>query len=84
MNQQNKEAIVRALKEKKVSQPFPRCGSFNFQVIGQTIISMNESPKIISLGEAGVPAAVIVCSNCGFITLHALGSLGLMPKEMYD
>ena len=81
MNQQRKETIIKALKEKGVSLPCPRCKSSNFQVVGQTTLSMSENPSIVSLGGMVVPAALIACSKCGFITLHALGSLGLMPNS---
>ena len=83
MNHKDKDAIINALKEKNVVLPCPRCESSNFQVIGQTAISINENPTVISLGESAVPAALIVCTQCGFITMHALGSLGLIPKEIH-
>jgi len=81
MNLQHKESIIKALKEKNVSLPCPRCKFSNFQVIGQTTLSMSENPTIVSLGGAVIPAAIVTCSNCGFITLHALGALGLMPNS---
>ncbi len=81
MNLQHKEAIIKALEEKNVSLPCPRCNSSNFQVIGQTTLSMSENPRVVSLGGAVTPAALITCSQCGFITLHALGALGHKPNS---
>jgi hypothetical protein len=32
-------------------------------------------------GGQTVPAAAIVCNRCGFLSQHALGALGLLPKN---
>ena len=80
MNNEKKEKIVRALKDKGVNLPCPRCGDLNFEVVGQTVFSLNDSPCDIVLGGPAVPAALVVCSNCGFVTFHALGPLNLMPE----
>lgn len=79
MDQTLKEKIIKALREKNVSMPCPRCQSTDFDIIGQTAMSLSDNPAIISLGGSVVPAALIACVQCGFITLHALGSLDLMP-----
>jgi hypothetical protein len=62
MDLQRKEAIVKALKEKKVSLPCSRCDSLNFQIIGQTILSMNENPRIVSLGGSNSSRCDCLCS----------------------
>jgi hypothetical protein len=84
MNQEKKEKIIKGLLEKKVNQPCSRCQSLNFEVVGQTFILLNEDPKVFAVGGPAIPSAVIACSQCGFITLHALGPLGLMPKKQAE
>jgi hypothetical protein len=82
MDQVLKEKIIKALQDRKVSQPCPRCQATGFDVVGQTSVALNDNPSVATLGGLVVPAALIACSQCGFITLHALGSLDLMPKEI--
>jgi hypothetical protein len=33
----------------------------------------------LSLGGLGIPSIAIICNRCGFISQHALGTLGLLP-----
>ena len=79
MDQEKKEKLVQALRKKGVKLPCPRCGSSNFEVVGQSVIPLNDNPSVYSIGGPAVPVGIVACSNCGFITLHALGSLNLMP-----
>ncbi len=81
MEQEKKEKIAVALRDKGVKLPCPRCASANFEVVGQTLLPLNENPNVVNLGGPAIPAAIVACSNCGFITLHALGPLKLMPKN---
>ena len=30
---------------------------------------------------AAIPTIAIVCNNCGYISQHALGALGLLPPK---
>jgi predicted nucleic-acid-binding Zn-ribbon protein len=80
----NKEKIAQALYNKDVTLPCPRCTSSNFEVVGQTLLTLNEDPHIVTLGGPALPSAIIACSNCGYITLHALSSLNLMPHNNQD
>lgn len=80
MEEAKKLKIIDALKVKGVNLPCPRCGSKSFQVIGATLLQLNDNPNSVVLGGPSVPAAVVACSNCGYLTNHALGALGLMPQ----
>ncbi len=81
MNQSYKEKIAAKLYEKGVNQPCPRCASFNFEVVGQTLLALAENPQNIIVGGPAVPSAIIACSHCGFITLHAISALNLMLDD---
>lgn len=74
MNNKDKNRVIDALKEKGVDFPCPRCDGFDFEIVDQTNIILQEK-KIM-------PSAIIVCSDCGFVTFHSLGVLGL--KEIYN
>jgi len=81
MDQENKKKIAVALHQKGVKLPCPRCSSSNFEVVGQTLLSLNEDPNVFNVGGPAIPSAIVACSNCGFISLHALGPLNLMPNN---
>jgi len=80
MDNEKKTKVANALKSKGVNLPCPRCGSMNFEVVGQTFLDLNDKPNVVILGGPSVPMAIITCSHCGFVTLHALGALDLMPN----
>lgn len=81
MIEERKLKIVEALKSKGVKLPCPRCGGINFEVVDQTALSINDNLNAIQMGGPSVPAALVACSQCGFITFHALGVLNLIPKD---
>jgi ribosomal protein S27AE len=81
MYAQDKEArqreIIAALNSHAVRQPCPRCANMQFDLIGEAVIPLQETPGVYSIGGPGIPVAVVACRRCGFISEHALGSLGL-------
>lgn len=81
MDKEKKTEIAQQLKNKGVHLPCPRCNAVNFEVVGQTSLPLHENLSVMNLKTSAVPAAMIACSNCGFITFHALGSLHLIPKD---
>ncbi len=84
MNSDKKEQIATSLRNKEVNLPCPRCSKVKFEVVGQTLLSLNEHPSTITIGGPALPTAIIACSNCGFISLHALSALDLMPSNDPD
>ncbi len=81
MDNDQKINIAETLQAKGVTRPCPRCSTNQFDIIGKTFLPLNESPNKIAIGGPTIPSIVIACTNCGFLTYHALGPLGLMPKE---
>ncbi len=82
MNQltpEQKQNIINALNSKNVNGPCPRCGNKNFILAdGYFNHSMQVDLTNFSLGGPSIPTIATVCSNCGFISEHALGVLGLI------
>lgn len=79
----DKNEIIKKIEEKGATQPCPRCGNNNFAIVDGYL---NQSvQKEISggliIGGPSIPSVAVVCSNCGFISQHALGSLGLLPTK---
>lgn len=66
---------IDALTQKNVKAPCPRCGNVHFEILGETYFSLQDNPNTFRVGGPSIPAVIIVCSKCGFITFHAQGPL---------
>ena len=76
------EAIKKALTERGAVQPCPRCTKTAFSVIeGYFNQVLQQGISEIRIDGRGLPMVAIACSNCGFISQHALGALDLMPSD---
>lgn len=78
-----KDEVIKKLTEKRAVQPCSRCGCPTFTVLdGYSKIMLDkEVDGNIRLGGPFVPVTAVVCTNCGAITMHALGALGLLGKQ---
>lgn len=77
-----KEDIIKALKERGVKLPCPRCGNQKFTLLdGYFNQTIQTELKGIVIGGPSVPTIVVACTRCGYLSQHALGALGLLPKE---
>ena len=79
----DRKKVAEILQGKGVKLPCHRCGSLRFSVIdGYAHYSIQpELSGGIVIGGPIVPVALVACENCGAITAHALGALGLLPKD---
>lgn len=79
-----KQKIIEKLNQKFDSQGIkcPMCGNNHF-IIGDGYFNsfMQDDFKNINLGGPSIPSIPIICDKCGFISSHALGVLGLLPKD---
>jgi len=74
--------IVRILTERGAILPCPRCGRKEFSLEDGFIFNTLQSDfGVYNIGGSGIPSIVTVCRNCGFMSQHAIGVLGLLPKE---
>jgi len=79
----NKNEIAKILGEKGATKPCQRCGNDKFTVIDGFFnfpVHAKLSNNVV-VGGPNVPSALVACVNCGSITAHALGPLGLLDKE---
>jgi predicted nucleic-acid-binding Zn-ribbon protein len=79
MDKQKQGQIIKALEEKNVTQPCPRCRNLEFEVLGETKIELHTGPTIIGLpgNRLYLPVFLISCKRCGYIAQHAAAMLGL-------
>ena len=80
--QDQKDAIIKALSERGANLPCPRCGNNSFTLLdGYFNQIIQDEPKGIVLGGRTIPSIIIACKRCGYLSQHAIGVLGLLPKE---
>jgi uncharacterized Zn finger protein len=78
MEQNLLNEVVAKLNEKGVRMPCPRCGQAKFSIVGESFIAIQENPNAIVIGGPSIPTVIVACDNCGYITQHAKGPLGLL------
>ncbi len=82
LSKEEKEKIIKVLDERGAKLPCPRCGNNNFTLLdGYFNQTIQTEMKGMVIGGPSVPSAVVACSRCGYLSQHALGALGLLPKE---
>jgi hypothetical protein len=77
-NQQTR--IKERLSEKGAIAPCPRCGQLEFALINNGILKpaiQDTSDNVISSGVT-IPSVITICVQCGFLSIHALGTLGFL------
>ena len=79
MEQTRLDQVVAALKSKGVNRSCPRCGHVKFSVIGETHVTLQPSPGVLTVGGGSIPSILVACDNCGYMTQHASVPLGLAP-----
>ncbi|MAZ65552.1 MAG: hypothetical protein CMF25_00385 [Kangiellaceae bacterium] len=80
MEQKRLDECVQALNSRGVKLPCPRCGQKSFSIVAETIIPINDKPNVVAVGGPSIPTIIVACDNCGYITQHAQGPLGLLKE----
>lgn len=85
MNEVPKERIdeiIKTLEKRRATRPCPRCGNRDFTIeSGYFNQPIQSDLKGLSIGGRSIPSAIVICIKCGYISQHALGVLGLLPRE---
>ncbi len=78
----DKRKIIAKLAEKKVVASCPMCSNKNFTLAdGYFTNPLQMSPQGgLLIGGPSIPTIAIICTQCGFISQHALGILGLLQQ----
>jgi hypothetical protein len=78
-----KQRIIDELNRRGANQPCPRCGQNQFALtdgyISHPLTNQTSGPFVI--GGPAVPTIGVVCTNCGYLSEHAIGVLGLLKGE---
>ena len=82
LSDERKQEIVKALKKNGAVLACPRCKNDSFSLLdGYFTQAIQTQLGGVVLGGRTVPSAVLACDRCGFLSQHALGPLGLLPKK---
>lgn len=76
---QFQEKVSEALNEKDALLACPRCGHEQFSVVDKEAYipitkSMEEKESPIHFA---VPVAIVICENCGYLSMHSTKALGV-------
>ena len=84
ITQEEKQRIILELNKRFGSSGIkcPMCGNNHF-IIGDGYFNsfMQDDFRSLNLGGPSISSIPIICDRCGFISSHALGVLGLLPKN---
>jgi hypothetical protein len=75
----DKHKIVAALKARGAGS-CPRCNDSQWTVSEFLRIDVQATPERDSTERTTIPAIMVVCEHCGFISQHALQPLGVWPQ----
>lgn len=85
LNQEEKQKIIQILSEKINTLKCPMCDNKNFSIAdGYFFNLIQDNLESIKLGGVSIPTIAIICKKCGFVSQHALGTLGLLPTKMKE
>lgn len=80
--QEQRDEIVRILRERGANQPCEVCTRNNFTIMDTAVhMSVRDLTGAIQIPGTTLPTVAVLCTNCGNIRFHALGILGLLPRE---
>lgn len=78
---EDKQVIIEKIQSIISNLECPICHNKSFIIAdGYFNTAIQGDLKGMRLGGPSIPSIGIICDKCGFISHHALGVLGLMPK----
>lgn len=86
LTEDKKNELIRVLTERLGKNgrksSCPMCGNAHFTIADAYLTNTLQADfNSVTLGGPSIPSLAIICTNCGFISQHSLGILGLLPKE---
>lgn len=84
ISQEEKQRIIQKLNAKlgHTGAKCPMCGNTHFIIAdGYFNTYIQDDLKNFNMGGQSIPSISIICDKCGFMSLHALGILGLLSSS---
>ncbi len=81
LTERQKQTVLGALKE-RIRGGCPMCLQANWTIHNEVVSTMTASlGGDTTIGGGFVPMIQIICNNCGFVSHHAVGLLGISLNE---
>ena len=82
MDKEQKELIIKKLAEVLPELTCPMCHHSQFIIADGFIMDSmySDYDKQSMADRKSIPSVAIICKNCGFVSQHAIGVLGLLDK----
>lgn len=81
----DRDLIINKLGEANAIKDCHRCGNQSFTLLDgfSSIFLQQDLSNIngLTIGGPVVPVVYVICTNCGAVTPHAIGALGLLSKN---
>lgn len=75
------EQIVRRLRELGATLPCPRCTAASFSLVKElSAVPVDPGAGAVRIDGLTLPAVILMCNQCGFLSSHALTVLGLVDE----
>lgn len=82
ITKEKKEELAKVLNSKISKLECPMCHQHDFIIAdGFFNNSLQDTYQGLGIGGQAIPSIAIICTHCGFISQHALGVLGMLPKK---
>lgn len=79
LTETQKKRIIDKFSERKVVIQCPMCRNSSFILADGFFNNIMQFNNVnLQLGGPSIPTIPIVCANCGFVSQHSLGALGLL------
>jgi hypothetical protein len=73
--------IVHRLRELGATLPCPRCGAASFSLVKElSTMPVDPATSAALVDGLTLPAVLLMCDQCGFLSSHALTVLGLAEE----
>lgn len=81
LTDEQKDEIIQKLNERigHISCPICRNGIFTI-IDGVVAPSLQSELGTYSFSGTSLPMICLICSKCGYVSFHAMGTLGLLEK----
>ena len=81
LKEEEKKRIIEIMNHRIGHFSCPICHKGHFSLVdGYSSQGLSEDYKNVIFASKVIPYVMLVCDNCGFVSHHALGTLGLLNK----
>ena len=78
LTERQRQTVLSGLQKKQVRPQCPMCGQNKWTLAEDLVIATAFTlGGGMALGGPHVPMCQLICNNCGFVSHHAVGALGI-------